>query len=618
MNLKYPELRGGTVQGLNDAGVENFQGAIDVYVSRECGQNTGDAPGTDVKTVRLEFERITMGPADIPAFFQLRETLSSCLDRWKDKEKEREFFEQAVHLASKEEISVLRISDFGTTGLTGDDLDENGRWFALVKSQGVSNKEDTAGGSFGIGKSSPFAASRFRTVFYGTRTEAGTVALQGVSRLVSHKNADGKLTQGTGFIGDYDAQGGEGGEPVFRAIRDESMIPEPFRRTVPGTDIWIIGYRSGPEWSNDLIRSILTNFWPAIHRGSIEFLVGDKSISKENLAALILTHIGQEDFETHYFHKALANQPIKTTLKHVGACELYLTASTSDLPRKICMVRKTGMRIYDYQPKACRVPFSGLFICTDQEGNKLLRKLEPPKHDVWDPKRIEDQTGKKALDEIKLWIREEVKKLNPLFAGSSFNENELAKYIPDLLPDDPNNMPKDESGCSDEESLEPKPTDEQTPVKPVQATPVEAKPGSNPEGGGGPEKKGVSGGGDGVGSGKGGKGNSGNSVGDSADDSRLPSLQVRSYRSGAEGTYRFVLRSDKDFEGAVCVQAVGEDGQREQVSLLTAQTEEIPPKSFTVCGDAIQQVSLTASTPLRITVTMKALERRSLTAIPRK
>jgi hypothetical protein len=40
MNLKFPELRGGLVQGLNDAGVENFQGAINAYVSTECGQNT--------------------------------------------------------------------------------------------------------------------------------------------------------------------------------------------------------------------------------------------------------------------------------------------------------------------------------------------------------------------------------------------------------------------------------------------------------------------------------------------------------------------------------------------------------------------------------------------------
>lgn len=614
MNLIFPELRGGTVQGLNDAGVENFQGAIDVYVSRECGQNTGDAPGSGVTTVRLEFERLTMKPSDIPAFQQLRDTLDACLARWKDKEKEKEFFEQAVDLASKNEVSVLRISDFGTTGLTGDDSDEMGRWFALVKSQGVSNKGDTAGGSFGIGKSSPFAASRFRTVFYGTRTEAGYVALQGVSRLVTHKNPDGKLTQGTGFIGDYDPQGGEGGEPIFRAVRNQDRIPEAFRRSNPGTDIWIIGYRSGPEWSNDLTRSIITNFWPAIHRGSIEFLVGQNKISKTNLAELIAKNIGQEDFEAHHFYKAIASRPIEATLNHVGSCELYLTASAPDLPRKICMVRNTGMRIYDYQPKACRVPFSGLFICVDQDGNKLLRKLEPPKHDTWDPKRLEDQTGKQALDEIKLWIREEVKKLNPLFSGNSFNESELAKYIPDIAPDIQNDLPNDDSGKSDEESLEPKPTDERPPVKPVQAKPIDVNPGDQTEGSGGGKKNAY------AGDGQGGGGNGNGDEGDTRPDEEnvsalsLPMLRVRSYRAGTSGNYELVLRTEEDFDGTVCVQAVGEDGQLEQVSLLTAQTQDDPPESYAIRDDSIQAVHLVSGTPLRITVTLDALERRSLTA----
>ena len=618
MNIKFPELRGGPVQGLNDAGVENFQGAIDVYVSRECGQNTGDAPGTNVETVRLMFERLTMRSSEIPAFHQLRETLDACLDRWRDKDKEREFFEQAVSLAAKDEISVLRISDFGTTGLTGDDMDEKGRWVALVKSQGLSNKGNTAGGSFGIGKSSPFAASRFRTVFYGTRTEAGNVALQGVSRLVTHKNRDGKLTQGTGFIGDYDPDGGEGGEPVFRAVRDQSKIPAQFRRTEPGTDIWIIGYRSGPEWSNDLIRSILMNFWPAIYRGSIEFSVGDKLISKANLAELINAHIGQEDFDAHHFHKAIASQPIKKTLNHVGACELYLTASAPDLPRRICMVRNTGMKIYDYQPKACRVPFSGLFICTDQDGNKLLRKLEPPKHDIWDPKRIEDGTGKKALDEIKLWIREEVKKLNPLFAGSSFNESELAKYIPDLTPDDPSDLPEDGAGNSEEESLEPKSADKRQHVKPVQAKPVEVRPGDGSDGGGGPERDDTGGGGGEAGDWIDGRGETGPSAGGAVNDSNPPVLQVRSFRTGEDGTYELVLRSDKDYTGPVCVQAVGEDGQRERVSLLSAQGPEAASKSFDVRGDAIQEVNLAAGLPFRIKVKLEAIDRLSLTAMVRK
>ena len=611
MKLLFPELRGGPVQGLNDAGVENFQGAIDVYLSRECGQNTGDAARPETQTVRLEFDRILMRQEDIPGFSQLRSTLTSCLERWGGNVKEREFFEQALDLASRHEIDVLKISDYGTTGLTGDDVDERGRWFALVKSQGVSNKGDMAGGSFGIGKSSPFAASRFRTVFYGTRTATNSAALQGVSRLVTHKNEDGKLTQGVGFTGRYDPQGGEGGEPVFRAVRDELEIPLPFRRTELGTDIWVIGYRSGPQWSVDLIRSILSNFWPAIHRGSIQFLVGNQSITKENLEDLVTRYVGQEEFEAHHFLKAIRNDPIRKSLRHVGDCELFLTASSPDLPRKICMVRNTGMRIYDYQPKACRVPFSGLFICTDPDGNKLLRKLEPPKHDAWDPKRTDDQTGKKALDGIKSWIREEVKKLNPLFSGDSFNESELAKYIPDSAADEPNDLPNEQNGRSEEESLDPKPRLKNVSMKPIRAKPVLQIPSD--------EAEGEAGQGDELGGGESVKGGDSSGTAKNRGTAASPNpnaIKVRTYRSG-NNQYELVLRSEENYSGRIGVYAMGEDGRHERVELQSAVLGNMESTTLSVSGDVIHDVNLVAGIPLRITTSINALGRRSLNATPR-
>jgi len=604
MQLMFPELMGGPVQGLNDAGVENFQGAIDLYVSRECGQNTGDAVRGDMKTAKLEFDRLVMKAGDIPGFESLRTTLDSCLERWGTKEKEKEFFEKAVEIASQDDIPVLRISDYGTTGLTGDDTDETGRWFALVKSQGVSNKENTAGGSFGIGKSSPFAASRFRTVFYGSRTGAGSVALQGVSRLVTHWNANGRETQGVGFIGAYDADGGAGGGPVFRAIRKPTEIPEPFRRTEAGTDIWVIGYRSGPEWSTDLIRSILTNFWPAIHRGSIEFRVGPQVITRANLGELIQQYVGNEEFQAHQFYKAIASEPIRKRLKTVGQCELYLTTSSPDLPKQICMARNSGMRIFDYSPRACRVPFSGLFICNDDDGNKLLRKLEPPKHDAWDPKRTEDESGKRALDEIKGWIRDEVKKLNPLFGGKSFNETELAKYLPDTPPDDTSELPHDSTGASEEESLEPRPRAQDLVAPPVKAKQVQKLAGGTAEGGFGID--GEAGGGE---HGDGHKGDGSNRGGGSAEDETPPTVNVRSFGSGTN-RYELVLRSPTTFNGKMRLQAVGEDGTTESVALTGAV---FAGAALGVRGDTIEGIQIKAGVPLRLSVTLDAPTRRSLT-----
>jgi hypothetical protein len=609
MILKFPELMGGTVQGLNDAGVENFQGAIDLYLSRECGQNTGDALRPGESTARLEFQRLTLPAAEIPAFSSLRETLTSCLERWGTKKKDREFFETAVSIASQAQIDVLKISDYGTTGLTGSDTDEAGRWFALVKSQGVSNKEDTAGGSFGIGKSSPFAASRFRTVFYGTRTVAGEEALQGVSRLVTHKNRQGRETQGVGFIGDYDPEGGHGGSPLFRAVRDPVRIPGFFRRAEPGTDIWVIGYRSGREWSDDLVRSILTNFWPAIHRGNIDFAVGGMAIDRNNLEELIRKYAGSEDFDTDKYYAALSSKPIEKQLNYVGSCQLYLTSAHPDLPKKICMARHSGMRIFDYQPRACRVPFSGLFICTDDEGNKLLRRLEPPKHDTWDPKRTEDGSGKRALDEIKKWIRDEVKKLNPLFGGKSFNESELAKYLPDTLPDDASNLPRDSDTSGREESLEPRPRPGDVRPPPVKAKPAVSVIGGEDEGGFGSEEQ------SGHPEHKDGRSrNRPGSGGGNANDQQPPPIDVRSF-STTPNEYTMILRSRSNFSGRIKVRAVGEDGPAEPVVLRHAASGEEPASTLRVSGDTIEGISISADVPLRLTVALSAPARRSLSAV---
>jgi hypothetical protein len=447
-------------------------------------------------------------------------------------------------------------------------------------------------------------------VFYGTRTVAGSVALQGVSRLVTHTDPDGASTQGVGFIGDYDPFSGEGNGPVFRAVRDSHNIPAFFQRAEPGTDIWIIGYRGGEKWDRELIRSILGNFWPAIRRGMIEFVVGDLSITKENLGLLVDEYSGMEEFEAHLFLKAIQSSPIKKRLQSIGSCELYLTTSGQDLPKKICMTRKSGMRIYDYQPRACRVPFSGLFICTDDHGNELLRQLEPPKHDTWDPKRTEDGSGKRALDEIKLWIRDEIKGLNPLFGGKSFNEMELAKYLPDPPDEIDVAPPGNAGGGSDEEGLEPRTRPGVFRPPTAKVRPVHSSPEGNEEGGIGVE--GESGH---PPHGLGGKGESRNVRGGDSGDDRLPPVSIRSFSTGAN-RYQLVLRSKEAFTGAVRLKAVGEDGTMEGVRLLSAfSSSPTTDDELRVSDDTINGVRLTPDVPMQLTVTMDEVGRRSLSAV---
>lgn len=429
--------------------------------------------------------------------------------------------------------------------------------------------------------------------------------------MATHADPWGRATQGVGFIGTHDESGGEGGDPVFRAVRSEDLIPEVFRRVEIGTDIWVIGYRSGPEWHDDLVRSIVNNFWPAIHQGVIRFRVGGQKIESSNLEELVRLHMGAEEFEAHHFFPAVSAQPIRATLKHVGQCELYLSTATPDLPRRICMARRSGMKIYDYQPRACRVPFSGLFLCRDQTGNALLRQMEPPRHDAWDPKRIERDVGRKALDAIKSWIRDEVKKLNPLHAGSSFDESELSKYVPDEQPAD---LPNEEKGDSGEEGLEARTRLGDSPVKPIDprlVPVVAAQPG---QGGSGGDQENDGNGGDAAGSGKG-VGTGGSGEGKSS--FRPPKLQVRSFHLPGN-CYRLVLRTPVDHSGRVAVCALGEDGAKVLVPLKRAWIESDSVGScaeLQIVGGAIQNLRIPADQPLRVSIEIDAKERLALTAV---
>lgn len=113
-----------------------------------------------------------------------------------------------MKLCQADSIRVLRISDYNTTGLTGSMEMKPSPWNDLVKSSGVSNKSGESGGSFGIGKSAPFACSDLRTLFYHTLDKDGIRSYQGVANLASFQYPDerkwlkknkGEITKGKGY-----------------------------------------------------------------------------------------------------------------------------------------------------------------------------------------------------------------------------------------------------------------------------------------------------------------------------------------------------------------------------------------------------------------------------------
>lgn len=277
---------GGRETGFSDAGVETFKGNIDKYLAREVLQNSLDARHDPNKPVRVVFRLRKLKRSEVPDMDRLRATFSRCAEFYHDEKKAVDFFKRAEKLAVADEIPALEIGDCNTTGVRGGDLDRTKEWYKLIRCAGSSSKGGVEGGSFGIGKNAPFAASQLRTVLYSTTTIDGNHAFQGVATVVSHDHPDGGIAQPTGFLG---AEKG-------MSVRLPAEVPKPFRRAECGINIIVLGFPAGQAWEDDLTSSILDNFWPAIELGDIEVRVGDREISKATLPDLLEKFSGAEDF----------------------------------------------------------------------------------------------------------------------------------------------------------------------------------------------------------------------------------------------------------------------------------------------------------------------------------
>lgn len=159
-------------------------------------------------------------------------------------------------------------------------------FYAFVRSAGVSAKDDTsAGGSFGFGKAAYYLLSPISTIIVSTCTSKGDKFFEGASSLCTHTYNDKKKVA----FGYYDDQDG-------KPISNEADIPAQFRRSEPGTDINILGFKMEykDEAVKEMIEAVLRNFWLSIYKGKLEVNVNDVvDITKDTIAVLM-----EEYFDT--------------------------------------------------------------------------------------------------------------------------------------------------------------------------------------------------------------------------------------------------------------------------------------------------------------------------------
>lgn len=445
-NWNFPDYSFGRRDGISNPGVETFRGDRYMHLAKEICQNSLDASKDKTKPVKISFNHFYTDVDSIPGSERYLEVFHLCNEMSKkgNSEKEKDFFQYANKLLEKDQVSVLRISDFNTTGLTGSKQEKDTPWHDLIKAAGRSNKGGDAGGSFGIGKYAAFACSNLRTVFYSTYDNEGISAYQGVTEVINFIDRDGIEKDNEGYYGI-----GKKNE----AIPEELVLdPNYSRSNRTGTDIYIVGFIEQGNWMESMIYAIVDSFLIAIYNGELEVEIGDTLINKDNLEDILTNKLTyNKSSRTNSpleFYNVLTSKeahvetyPLyKENKEYLGDFKLYLLIDNDLTTRRVLMSRINGMKVFEQGRLPSGIPFAGICILQDRNINSYFRKMETPEHDAWKADQFsEDPKEIREADETRLILYRFIRDtLNDLASQTELDEVDvegLGDYLPDLEDD---------------------------------------------------------------------------------------------------------------------------------------------------------------------------------------
>ncbi|HEY3916329.1 MAG TPA: hypothetical protein VGL83_00975 [Stellaceae bacterium] len=444
-------------RGFNDAGIEHFRGSLSGSLAREILQNSLDAASARPVVVSFKYREVFV--TEIPGVDQLRAALSQCLTDAKAVEGKKavDFFTTAQKVLNAKQIAVLSISEKNTKGMRGPC--KNGTpYFAYVKATGQSKKgdglSDTDLGSYGIGKFAPFTVSDLRTIFLSTVFRDGNTYrqyAQGKALLMSHRDAAGHTRQNIGYWGvTENCMPIEGGNPSLPRWLMRAPKQSDIQDSV-GTTLHILGFRAADGWEKSLVASVLENFFGAIWKGALVVEVNSLSISKESIFELfndktihdsVIGSKGQpEGFDNakSYLSTLAATEEVfieDQENRELGNCQIRIILG-EQFPKRVAVLRN-GMFITDEMDRLKRFgdfkEFAAVIECHSKKGNELLRDMEPPKHNDFEPDRLspDDQPkGQRAIAELGRWAREMLMRHARDVVSEVSDVRELADYFAD-------------------------------------------------------------------------------------------------------------------------------------------------------------------------------------------
>ena len=413
---RFPASNHGKSKGISTGDSETFRKAPYKSFAREILQNSVDAIAPNKKTVKVEFKTFDIETKKIPGYDEYRKSIENILSYWSHKADYVNIYNDVMKALDANSTTCLRISDYNTTGLRGvysNDLESN-KFLALAKGAGVSEKDGTlSGGSKGVGKNAAFELSKFKMVFYSTRTIDNEDGYLGVTELISgyvdgDNSEDRDHTQGTGF---YSSD--EYNNSIHQLI---NLDPNQKERNESGTDIYIIGFENDDGWEDEVINSLLDSFMASIVREELSIDFNGIEIDAKHVKDIIdSNHIYENNKANVYSQYKLLTGGDDVRVFDIetefGTPKLYVWPVPNEkeefATHECAMIRYPLMKIKSF-PLNKSFNVSAMCIIEDDELGRQLLNIENPQHIDWEEKRIKDPNVRKAVRNAINEMREQI------------------------------------------------------------------------------------------------------------------------------------------------------------------------------------------------------------------
>lgn len=445
-NWEFKSLHGIGINGFNAHGASFREDPI-YHLAKEICQNSTDTMIGRMmdpdKPIRVEFREFWIKPTEIPGNENgeltkvFEEELEFANKSYETDKTVPEIYKKTVNVIKSDNIRCIRISDFNTPGLAGSDkeCDAFTPWNDLTANVGISDKSEETAGSKGEGKFVSFICSDLYTVFYSTYSKKDNLkASRGVTRLSGYKKADGSITLGPGF---YDNHG--------RAVTSIMNLDPEFERKEYGTDVYIIGFRSNPDWEERIASSIIENFFVSILNNNLEVNINNKYVLNKNTINDLMNNekireeiLNDDSIETLAYYDLLSSDKYideKYSMFEKDDIELFLKEDDIDYGdiNKVAAVRYTGMKILNLKNFPRVGLYHGVLLMKGKEVNKYFKKLENATHSKWsEDAETAPADARKRINEVRQFIKDTI---NKHFKTDILDEMD-ATGVEETLPDE--------------------------------------------------------------------------------------------------------------------------------------------------------------------------------------